>query len=245
MSIAVYLFGRNGRMGRAIEAIINERQDMFVCGGASLGVPADNPDKVDVVIDFSGAGAAHEALAFSRSKGAAHVAGTTGLGQEYDDALAAAAQQIPVLYSANMSLGVNVLRYLVERAAALLPRDWDIEIVELHHNKKKDSPSGTAIALLESANAGLGRAPREGMLGARDGIVGERTQDEIGVFGVRGGNIAGEHTVYYIGENERIELTHRATDRDIFARGAVQAAGWIAGKKPGIYSIQDVLGLND
>lgn len=243
MSIAVYLYGRDGRMGRAIEAIINERDGMHVCGGASYGKPADDPGHVDVVIDFSGAEAAFEALHYARKKGAAHVAGTTGLGADFDAALQDAASSIPVLYSANMSLGVNVLRYLVERAAALLPRDWDIEIVELHHKKKKDSPSGTAIALLESANAGLERAPREGMLGSREGIVGERTPDEIGVFGVRGGNIAGEHTVYFIGESERIELTHRATDREIFARGAVQAASWLAGKAPGVYSINDVLGL--
>lgn len=243
MTTQIFLYGRNGRMGKAIAAQINESSDLVVCGGVSAGESLVVPDSVDVVIDFSGAAAAFDALAFAKSHGFAFVAGTTGMGEDYYDALRDAAKTIPVLYSANMSLGVNVLRHLVQRAAEILPKDWDIEIVELHHKRKIDSPSGTAIALLESANEGLGRAPREGMVAARDGIVGARTEEEIGVFGVRGGSVAGEHTVFFFGENERIELTHRATDRDIFARGAVQSARWLAGKPAGLYSINDVLGL--
>lgn len=243
MSSRVFLYGRNGRMGQAIEAQIAERKDMEVVGGISYGESLHMPEKVDVIIDFSGAAAAFEALEVAKEHRIAFVAGTTGMGDDYQQALQEAARTIPVLYAANMSLGVNVLRYLVQRAAELLPNDWDIEIVELHHKRKVDSPSGTAIALLESANEGLGRAPREGMLAARDGIVGARTEEEIGVFGVRGGTVAGEHTVYFFGENERIELTHRATDRDIFARGAVRAAQWLVGKPAGLYSINDVLGL--
>lgn len=243
MTTSVFLYGRNGRMGQAIERVIGERDDMRVTGGVSANESLVVPDAMDVVIDFSGASAALQALAFAQDHKVAFVAGTTGMGDDYQRALEAASAHIPVLYAANMSLGVNVLRYLVERAAALLPKDWDAEIVELHHKRKIDSPSGTAIALLESINAGLGRAPREGMLAARDGIVGARTDEEIGVFGVRGGNVAGEHTVFFFGENERIELTHRANDRDIFARGAVSAAHWLAGKPAGLYSIDNVLGL--
>lgn len=243
MSTSVFLYGRNGRMGQAIERVIGERDDMCVTGGLSANETLVVPAAMDVVIDFSGAGAARQALAFAQDQGVAFVAGTTGMGDEYQNALTAASAHIPVLYAANMSLGVNVLRYLVERAAALLPKDWDAEIVELHHKRKIDSPSGTAIALLESINAGLDRAPHAGMLAARDGIVGARTDEEIGVFGVRGGNVAGEHTVFFFGENERIELTHRANDRDIFARGAVSAARWLAGKPAGLYTIDDVLGL--
>lgn len=243
MTRQVFLFGRNGRMGQAIEAQIEASDDLAVAGGVSAGEALIVPSSVDVVIDFSGAKAAFDALRFAKEHGFAIVAGTTGMGQDYLDALKEASTHIPVLYAANMSLGVNVLRYLVERAAATLPEDWDIEIVELHHKRKVDSPSGTAIALLESANAGLGREAQAGLLASREGIVGARTEDEIGVFGVRGGTVAGEHTVFFFGENERIELTHRATDRDIFARGAVRAARWLIGKPAGLYSINDVLGL--
>jgi len=243
MNTQVFLYGRNGRMGRAIEAIINERDDMDVCGGISAGEQLVLPDKIDVVIDFSGAGAAADALALAHKKGAALVSGSTGMSETYDQAFLAASKDIPVLYAANMSLGVNVLRYLVERAAAILPNDWDAEIVELHHNRKVDSPSGTALALLESTNAGRGRAPKEGLLTAREGQVGARMPGEIGVFGVRGGNVAGEHTVFFFGEDERIELTHRANSRNIFAQGAVRCAQWLAHRAPGRYSIEDVIGL--
>src|SRR5699024_575421 len=148
MSLQIFLYGRDGRMGRAIEAQINAQEGLEVCGGISAGQDLITPEKVDVVIDFSGAAAAADALEFARKNKAALVAGTTGMSEAYDKAFAAASQEIPVLYAANMSFGVNVLRYLVERAAALLPDDWNAEIVEMHHNRKVDSPSGTALALL-------------------------------------------------------------------------------------------------
>lgn len=239
----VFLYGRDGRMGRAIESIIDTHDDTSVCGGMSAEGLSGETSNIDVVIDFSGAEVAEEALRFSREHNAALVAGTTGLGEAYFARLDEAANEIPVLYAANMSLGVNVLRHLVRNAASMLPESFDIEIVELHHKKKRDSPSGTALALLEEANRGRAREAREGMVVSREGMVGERREGEIGVFGVRGGNVAGEHTVYFFGENERIELTHRATDRDIFARGAVESARWIAGRKPGRYTIEHVLGL--
>lgn len=243
MTIQVFLYGRDGHMGRAIEAQIDARDDMAVCGGMSAGEPLVIPEKIDVVIDFSVAAAAPHALEFARTHKLPLVVGTTGMDATYDQAFEAASKEIPVLYASNMSFGVNVLRHLVQRAAELLPDDWNAEIVELHHNRKVDSPSGTAIALLESTNAGRGRAPREGMVAARDGIVGARTEEEIGVFGVRGGNVAGEHTVYFFGEDERVELTHRANSRTIFAQGAVRCAKWLADKPIGSYGIEDVLGL--
>lgn len=243
MNLQVFLYGRNGRMGRAIEAQIAARDDMDVCGGISAGERLVLPDKIDVVIDFSGANAAADALSLAHKKGAALVAGSTGISETYDQAFLAASKDIPVLYAANMSLGVNVLRYLVERAAAILPENWDAEIVELHHNRKVDSPSGTALALVDATNAGRGRAPKDGLLTAREGQVGARMPHEIGVFGVRGGNVAGEHTVYFFGEDERIELTHRANSRDIFAQGAVRCAHWLAHRAPGRYTIEDVIGL--
>lgn len=230
-------------MGRAIEAQIGLRDDMQVCGGVSAGESLSVPEHMDVIIDFSGAAAAPQALEFARKHKTALVVGTTGMDEAYDRAFEAAGKDIPLLYASNMSFGVNVLRHLVQRAAELLPDDWNAEIVELHHNRKVDSPSGTALALLESTNAGRGRAPREGLLASREGHAGARTEGEIGVFGVRGGNVAGEHTVYFFGEDERIELTHRANSRAIFAQGAVRCAHWLAGKPAGSYGIEDVLGL--
>ena len=230
-------------MGRAIERVLNAGSEGHVTGGVDAGDPPVIAPGTSVIIDFSGAEAAPTALRLAREAGVALVAGTTGLGPAYFNALEAAADEIPVLYAANMSLGVNLLRYLVREAARLLPAEFEAEIVELHHLRKRDAPSGTALALLESINAGRKREPHAGLCSSREGLVGERPPGEIGVFGVRGGNVAGEHTVYFFGENERIELTHRATDRDIFARGAARAGLWLANQAPGRYTIEDVLGL--
>lgn len=245
MTTQVFLYGRNGRMGRAIEDHIHTLDNIDVCGGISEGESLQKPTHIDVIIDFSHASVADKALQFARENNTPIVIGTTGTDDAYEAVLEQAQTEIPILRAANMSLGVNVLRYLVQQAAHILPDTWNAEIVELHHNKKTDSPSGTALALLESVNAGRNRAPREGFLGSREGQVGARTQDEIGVFGVRGGNVAGEHTVFFFGEDERIELTHRANNRSIFAQGAVRCAQWLAAQKePKLYGINDVLGLH-
>lgn len=244
MNTRIFLFGASGRMGRAIVRVIAETDNAMVVGGFSEGESLEVPANTDVIIDFSHASVAGKALTAARKAGCAIVSGTTGVEQSYHDALTEAAEDVAVLHAANMSLGVNVLRHLVASAARLLPESFDIEISEIHHRRKVDSPSGTALALLESANRGLEREPREGMRASRDGMVGERESGEIGVFGLRGGTVPGDHTVYFFGENERLELTHRAADRDIFARGAVTAALWLAGKPAGTYTIDDVLGLS-
>ena len=157
--------------------------------------------------------------------------------------IAAAAKRIPIVLSPNMAVGVNVLFELVRQAAKVLGGDYDVEIVELHHKKKRDAPSGTAVRLGEVAAEALGRDPKDALAYARHGILGERPPWQIGVQTLRGGDVVGEHTVYFCGEGERLELTHRATSREQFARGAVRAAQWIAGRPAGLYDMADVLGL--
>jgi 4-hydroxy-tetrahydrodipicolinate reductase len=154
-------------------------------------------------------------------------------------ALDKAAEAVPVLWAGNMSLGVQVLAEVVEHALRRLGLGYDVEIVELHHRKKIDAPSGTASRLVEAVKS---VRPEVRELHGRDGEVGARTKDEMGVFGVRGGDVIGDHTVYLLGDGERIELTHRASNRDLFAHGALRAAQFLVGKKPGRYVIADVLG---
>jgi 4-hydroxy-tetrahydrodipicolinate reductase len=195
------------------------------------------------VIDFTHfeASAAHaEACA---AAGVPLVIGSTGFTAGARARVAAAASRIPILLSPNMSVGVNVLFELVRQAAAVLGDAYDVEIVELHHKRKKDAPSGTAMKLAEVAAAALGRDVDSDLTYARHGMIGERPAREIGVQTVRGGDIVGEHTVYFCGEGERLELTHRATAREQFARGAVRAAAWLPGRAPGLYDMADVLGF--
>ena len=239
----IWLHGSNGRMGVAIQAIVGEQEGLEIVGRSDVGESNRPTEPVDAVIDFSSITGATDALRIAESAGCALVSGTTGLDDAYFAELESAAKRIPVLHAANMSVGVAILRHLTRTAARSAP-DWDVEIVELHHRHKRDSPSGTALALLTSANEGLGRDRHEGLVAARAGDVGPRTDSEIGVFGVRGGDVVGEHTVFHFGAGERLELTHRATDRRIFARGAVRAAQWLCDRPPGRYTIDDVLGLN-
>ncbi|MCX5730743.1 MAG: 4-hydroxy-tetrahydrodipicolinate reductase, partial [Deltaproteobacteria bacterium] len=153
------------------------------------------------------------------------------------------AARIPVVLSPNMSVGVNVMFALVAQAAKVLGNAYDVEIVEMHHGKKKDAPSGTALRLAEVAAESLGRDPGKDVVYARHGMMGERTPREIGVMALRGGDVVGEHTVFFAGQGERLEVTHRATSRDQFARGALRAALWVKGRPPGLYDMHDVLGL--
>jgi 4-hydroxy-tetrahydrodipicolinate reductase len=171
------------------------------------------------------------------------VIGSTGFTSGTKARVAAAAAKSPIVLSPNMSVGVNVLFALAQRAAATLGDAYDVEIVELHHKRKKDAPSGTAVKLAEVAAQALGRDPAKDLVFERSGIVGERTPREIGVQSVRGGDVVGEHTVYFFGDGERLELSHRATSREQFASGAVRAARWVVGKPPGLYDMFDVLGL--
>lgn len=257
------IFGASGRMGQAIARIAHAAPDIQIVGAvAAAGDPAVGRDLgdligagslgveisadlasgllgADVVIDFSIAGAVPLLAAVCRKQGIALVSGTTNLDAQGEESLAKLAEVVPVIWSPNMSRGVQVLAEVVQYAMKRLGVEFDVEIVEVHHRRKVDSPSGTAVRLAEAAREV--RADLEQVRG-RDGQVGAREASELGIFGVRGGDVIGDHTVHLLGDSERLELTHRATDRDLFARGAVSAARFAAAKKaPGRYTIADVL----
>lgn len=211
-------------------------------GGLTLDADLDAVlPRADVLIDFSLPAPAVAAFAACTRHEVALVSGTTGLPEEAETRLAELATTIPVLHAPNFSAGVTLLFHLAARAAAALP-DLDAEIVELHHRHKVDAPSGTAVRLAEAVR-GARDLPREAEVRARDGQVGPRGDAEVGIMTLRGGDVVGEHTLLLCGPGERVELTHRATDRHIFARGAVRAARWIVGRQPGRYGMPDVLGL--
>jgi 4-hydroxy-tetrahydrodipicolinate reductase len=197
----------------------------------------------DVVVDFTSHEASARHAELCAERGVALVIGSTGFTAEAKARVAAAARRTPVILSPNMSVGVNVLFDLVRQAAHVLGEAYDVEIVEIHHRRKRDAPSGTAVMLGEIAAAALGRDPADALAYTRHGILGERPPGQIGIQTLRGGDIVGEHTVYFCGEGERLELTHRATSREQFARGALRAAAWLPGKPPGLYDMADVLGL--
>jgi len=196
-------------------------------------------NEADVVIDFSHPDWTGPLVGSLLANPRPLVVGTTGLSQEIRDQLVELASQVPVVLAPNTGTGVNVLQRIAQKAAEALGEGWDTEILEMHHRRKVDAPSGTAWMLLE----GLG--DRSSAVASRVGETGPRTDDEIGIQTLRGGDIVGEHTVYLIGEGERLELTHRAWSRDTFARGALRAARWLlrADQKPGLYSMADVLGI--
>lgn len=197
--------------------------------------------RAQVYIDFTAPGATREAAQEAARLGVAAVIGTTGLDDETHAAIDALSERAPVILAPNFSLGVNVLLGLAERAARALGPEFDLEVVEIHHRHKRDAPSGTALALAEAMNRG-----RDGALTqqhVREGDMGPRPASELGVMAVRGGDVVGEHTAYFLGPNERVEMTHRAGSRAIFAAGALRAALWLAGKPPGRYTMLDVLGL--
>lgn len=259
--------GCAGRMGRMLVATIagtpgcrvsggTERpgnaelgRDLgMMIGGEPLGVTVtDDADRLfaasDAVVDFTApaASVAHAALA-ARHR-CAHVVGTTGMETDQIAALERAARDTAVVFAPNMSLGVNLLFAVVEEVARALDPDWDIEIVEMHHRHKVDAPSGTALGLGRAAAKGRGVALDAVACRARDGIVGARPKGEIGFATLRGGDVVGDHTVVFAAEGERIELSHKAGSRAIFARGAVKAALWTRGRPPGLYGMKDVLGL--
>jgi 4-hydroxy-tetrahydrodipicolinate reductase len=220
-----------------------------VAGVQPLGVPiSDDPLQAvvdaDGILDFTAPAASVELAALAAQARIVHVVGTTGLSDADLKKIDAAARHAVIVRSGNMSLGVNLLGALVERAAAALGPDWDIEILEMHHKMKVDAPSGTALLLGEAAARGRKIALGEHSVRSRDGHTGARREGDIGFAALRGGSVVGDHSVIFAGMSERLEFTHRAEDRAIFARGAVRAALWGRGKKPGHYSMADVLGLN-
>ncbi len=256
MTLSIALCGFLGRMGNSIIEVSKSYKDLSIKAGIdkeenikgktfSLDYVSSNLndviDYIDVVIEFTGNEEATVKNTFiCKEHRKPIVIGTTGLKEEKLNIIKDCSKDIPIVFSPNMSLGVNVLFKLLEIAVkALKDKDYDIEIAEIHHRFKKDAPSGTALRLLEVIKKEL---PDTKDIFGREGIS-PREDDEVGVFAIRGGDIVGEHTVYMFGMGERLELTHRATDRKIFAKGSLEAARWVYGKPSGFYSMFDVLGL--
>ena len=238
------IFGSTGRMGRAIKAAVADYPGASLAGGTGKsGDPHAIARSADVLIDFSTPEALASHLDAAVTAKVPIVVGTTGFKAEHEQSIEAAATRIAVLQAANMSLGVNLLAFLVREAAARLGPDWDIEIVEMHHRHKVDAPSGTALMIGEAAAAGRGVELGPVSDRGRDGITGPREAGHIGFAALRGGSVAGDHLAIFAGEGERIELGHRAESRDIFARGAVKAALWLKDRPKGRYAMKDVLGL--
>ena len=254
------VLGCGGRMGRMLVAEIAASEGCILSGGSARpGSPlvgsalggglavTDSPEALigasDVVIDFTApeASAAHAALAARLATPI--VIGTSGLAAEHERAVREAARQVAVVWAANTSLGVNLLFGLVEQVAGRLGPEWDIEIVEMHHRGKVDAPSGTALALGRVAAAARGTRLDEVAQRGRDGITGPRRRGDIGFAALRGGDAVGDHHVVFAGTGERLELVHRATNRAIYATGAVRAARWLIGRPAGLYGMKDVLGL--
>ncbi|MEJ2200568.1 MAG: 4-hydroxy-tetrahydrodipicolinate reductase [Desulfuromonadaceae bacterium] len=265
--IKVAVTGAAGRMGGRIITAIKEAAGLELVGaceraghemiGQDAGLIAGCGEsgvvigddlraalqQADVLIDFTFPEVTLANLAVCAELGKLVVIGSTGFTPEQRQQAEDYATRIPVVLAPNMSVGVNACFKLLKEAAQILGDGFDVEIVELHHNKKKDSPSGTAVRMGEVVASALGRDYNQVANYHREGMCGERSKEEIGMQTVRGGDIVGEHTVYFIGMGERIEISHRAMSRDMFARGAVRAAGWLVGKASGLYDMQDVLGL--
>ncbi|MFH1036409.1 MAG: 4-hydroxy-tetrahydrodipicolinate reductase [Pseudomonadota bacterium] len=265
--VRIAVAGVAGRMGGRIVHAIMARQDATLAGGFEApGHPAlgrkisevtgqaEAPGQVqegaagvlaqaDVLVDFTAPAASLKHLELCAKAGKAAVIGTTGLDPQQKAALAGLAQKVPVVFAPNMSVGMNLMFRLVGDMARVLGPDYALELVEAHHDQKKDSPSGTAVRLLEELAAARGWDLEQVATHGRQGLVGARPQEEIGVSVIRGGDIVGDHTVYFIGQGERLELTHRAHSRETFTQGAMRAALWVAGQKTGLYDMQDVLGL--
>jgi len=256
--------GAAGRMGMRILTLANEDPDLQVtaaierpehpdlgkdageiAGIGPIGVllSEKQSSNMEVLIDFSSPQSTLARLRSSVKNGTNMVTGTTGLTDEINTEIKDAAKSVALLASPNMSVGVNLLFNLVGEVAAALGEDFDVEIVEAHHRFKKDAPSGTALRLGECIAEALGRDLSKDGVHGRFGQVGERTTNEIGMHAIRGGDIVGEHTVYYAALGERIEVRHVAQSRDTFVRGAIRAAKFLAHKKPGLYTMDDVLGL--
>ena len=240
----VIITGSKGRMGTALLACLPQHPELQLAGQIDQG---DDIARVlgsaDVVIDFSSHNATAAIAEACAQQGKAIVIGTTGHSAEDRAQITSLGAQIPIVLSSNFSTGVNTLFWLTKKAAEILGPAYDLEILEMHHRQKKDAPSGTARSLAEIL-AQVRRQQLETVLRhGREGIVGARTDAEIGMHSIRGGDVVGDHTVIFAGLGERVELTHKASSRDTFANGALRAAGWVVRQKPGLYDMQDVLGL--
>ena len=264
--IGVAVTGGAGRMGSMIVRILCETEGVALTGAAEhpdhpaigrdagevagvghLGVPiVPGLEKAlegcDVVIDFTSARASLAHLELALGAGKAIVVGSTGFTPDEKEAIKARTDG-RIFFAPNMSVGMNVLIRLVQEATRALGNDYDVEIVEMHHRFKKDAPSGSAVRLAEAVAEARNQAASDKMVHGRDGLVGERTKEEIGMHAIRGGDVVGDHTVIFATAGERLELTHKASSRETFARGAVRAAKWISSRKPGVYDVLDMLGL--
>jgi 4-hydroxy-tetrahydrodipicolinate reductase len=241
--VRVLLVGAKGRMGQAIAAAA-EAADAVIVAGLDQG---DDLEKeigaCDAVVDFSHPRATDAICRVCLGAGKPLVAGTTGHSNEERALLEKAAKSLPIVFSPNFSLGVNALFWLTRKAAEMLGQDFDLEIVETHHRLKKDAPSGTARRLAEILCEVRNLDYAKNVVHGREGLVGERSVAEIGVHSIRGGDVVGDHTVTFAGRGERLELAHKASSRETYAAGALRAARWIVGRSPGLYSMEDVLGL--
>lgn len=267
MSVGIAVHGAGGRMGRNVISAVLERDDTRLAGafehaesellgkdagslggGEDVGVEvssdiAQRMKAADVVIDFSLPDATAMLVEVCAAESKPMVIGTTGFDAELKKAIDDLSRKVPIVMAPNFSQGVTLLFHLAARATELLGEGFDAEIVEMHHRRKVDAPSGTAVRLGEVVAGAKGLDPQQAVLHGRSGHVGARTDEEIGVMTLRGGDVVGEHTLVLAGAGERLELTHRAGDRLIFGRGAVRAAVWVTGQKPGLYDMADVMGV--
>ena len=241
--VRVLLVGAKGRMGQAIIAAA-QTADVAIVAGLDQG---DDLTKeigaCDAVVDFSHPSATDAICRVCLGAGKPLVIGTTGHANEERAFLEKAAKSLPVVFSPNFSVGVNALFWLTRKASEMLGEDFDLEIVETHHRLKKDAPSGTAKRLAEILCEVRKLDYARNVAHGREGLIGERPAAEIGVHSIRGGDVVGDHTVTFAGRGERLELTHKAASRETFAAGALRAAGWVVGRPPGLYTMEDVLGL--
>ena len=242
MPLKLLLNGAKGRMGLAIAGVAGEMEAVIHAATDTGDNPATHVAGCDVIIDFSAHPATGELLELAIANNKPIVIGTTGHSPTEKMRLHTLAAKVPCVWAGNFSAGVNLLFALTRRAASVLGADYDIEVIELHHRFKKDAPSGTATRLLEIILEERQLAA-DALRHGRSGITGERPSTEVGVHALRGGDVVGDHTVLFAALGERVELTHKASDRAIFARGAVRAAHWVIQQKPGVYDMQDVLGL--
>ena len=237
------IIGSEGRMGQALVQAVAAAGETLSGGIDKGGDPLALARQSDVLVDFSSPHALEANLDAAMEAGIPILVGTTGLEERHQFLCDNAAERTAVLQTGNTSLGVNMLTWLVQEAAARLGEDWDIEIAETHHRMKVDAPSGTALLLGEAAAAGRGVDLAGHSARGRDGITGARQSGEIGFASLRGGSVAGDHSVHFLGADERLSLTHLAENRTIFAKGAVRAAQWLVGQPAGRYRMAEVLGL--
>ena len=247
----IILSGCNGKMGRVITRLVNDDENVKIVAGIDIADfgendypvfknPADCDTQADVIVDFSHPSVFSNLMEFAKAKKLPIIVATTGLSDEQREALKEYSKDIPVFFSANMSLGINLLIALAKKATAILEGNFDIEVVEKHHNQKIDAPSGTAIAIADAISETMTMTPE--YVYDRHSVRKKREKREIGIHSIRGGSIVGEHQVIYAGQDETIELKHQATSKEVFAVGAIKAAKFMNGKPSGFYTMDDLIG---